>query len=111
MSAIPCCSRSWRANGGSEKVAPDNIFLRAATWILPLVFAIVLHEISHGWVAGAFGDSTARDKGRLSLNPIRHVDPFGTIALPLVLAVSGAPVFGWGEAGAGGGRGGRRARA
>jgi len=76
-------------------VPPDNIFLRAATWILPLVFAIVLHEISHGWVASAFGDSTARDKGRLSLNPIRHVDPFGTIALPLVLAVSGAPVFGW----------------
>jgi len=76
-------------------VAPDNIVLRAATWIVPLVLAIVLHEISHGWVANAFGDPTARDKGRLSLNPIRHVDPFGTIALPLVLAVSGAPVFGW----------------
>jgi len=76
-------------------MAPDNIVLKAATWIVPLVFAIVLHEISHGWVASAFGDPTARDKGRLSLNPIRHVDPFGTIALPLVLAVSGAPVFGW----------------
>ena len=73
----------------------DNVVLRAATWIVPLVLAIVLHEISHGWVASAFGDPTARDKGRLSLNPIRHVDPVGTIALPLVLAVSGAPVFGW----------------
>jgi Zn-dependent protease len=73
----------------------DNVVLRAATWIVPLVFAIVLHEISHGWVASAFGDPTARDEGRLSLNPIRHVDPVGTIALPLVLAVSGAPVFGW----------------
>jgi Zn-dependent protease len=57
--------------------------------------AIVLHEISHGWVANAFGDPTARDQGRLSLNPIRHVDPIGTIALPLALAVTGAPVFGW----------------
>jgi Zn-dependent protease len=57
--------------------------------------AIVLHEISHGWVANAFGDPTARERGRLSLNPVRHVDPIGTIALPLVLAVSGAPVFGW----------------
>lgn len=55
----------------------------------------MLHEISHGWVANAFGDPTARRLGRLSPNPIRHVDPFGTVLLPLVLAVSGAPVFGW----------------
>jgi Zn-dependent protease len=74
---------------------PDNILFQAATWIVPLVLAIVLHEISHGWVAGAFGDPTAREQGRLSLNPVRHVDPVGTIALPLVLAVAGAPVFGW----------------
>lgn len=57
--------------------------------------AIVLHEISHGWVASAFGDPTARDRGRLSLNPVRHVDPIGTVGLPLLLAVTGAPVFGW----------------
>lgn len=74
---------------------PDNIVFRVATWLIPLVFAIVLHEISHGWVANFFGDPTARRKGRLSLNPLRHVDPVGTIALPLILAVSGAPVFGW----------------
>jgi Zn-dependent protease len=74
---------------------PDGIILSVATWIVPLVFAIVLHEISHGWVANAFGDPTARRKGRLSLNPIRHVDPVGTVALPLLLAVTGAPVFGW----------------
>jgi Zn-dependent protease len=55
----------------------------------------VLHEVSHGWVANAFGDPTARERGRLSVNPIRHVDPIGTVALPLVLAMSGAPVFGW----------------
>lgn len=74
---------------------PDNIVFRVATWLIPLVFAIVLHEISHGWVANFFGDPTARRKGRLSLNPLRHVDPVGTIVLPLILAVSGAPVFGW----------------
>jgi Zn-dependent protease len=66
-----------------------------ATWLIPLVIAIVFHEIAHGWVANAFGDHTARDLGRLSPNPIRHVDPVGTVALPMVLAVSGAPVFGW----------------
>jgi Zn-dependent protease len=76
-------------------VGPDNIVFRVATWLIPLVVAIVFHEVAHGWVANAFGDPTARRKGRLSLNPIRHVDPFGTIVLPLILAVSGAPVFGW----------------
>jgi Zn-dependent protease len=76
-------------------VEPDNVVFRAATWIIPLVIAIVFHEVAHGWVANAFGDPTARRKGRLSLNPLRHVDPVGTVILPLVLAVSGAPVFGW----------------
>ncbi|HEX8580192.1 MAG TPA: site-2 protease family protein [Allosphingosinicella sp.] len=74
---------------------PGNVVFDVATWLIPLVIAIVLHEISHGWVANAFGDPTARDRGRLTLNPIRHVDPIGTIGLPLLLAVSGAPVFGW----------------
>ena len=80
---------------GSDGVEPGNIFYDAATWIIPLVVAIVLHEVSHGWAANAFGDPTAKRLGRLSPNPIRHVDPVGTIALPLVLAVAGAPVFGW----------------
>ncbi len=75
-------------------MAPE-IVLQVSTWLIPLVFAIVLHEISHGWVARAFGDPTAFDQGRLSLNPIRHVDPIGTVVVPLVLAVSGAPIFGW----------------
>jgi Zn-dependent protease len=64
-------------------IAPDNILFQAATWIVPLVFAIVLHEVSHGWAALAFGDPTAKRKRRLSLNPVRHVDPFGTVILPL----------------------------
>jgi Zn-dependent protease len=73
----------------------NGIIFEVATWLIPLVFAIVFHEIAHGWVADAFGDPTAREQKRLSPNPIRHVDPIGTVALPLVLAVSGAPVFGW----------------
>jgi Zn-dependent protease len=75
--------------------AAGKLLLDIATWLIPLVAAIVLHEISHGWVANVFGDPTARDLGRLSPNPIRHVDPVGTVALPLILAVTGAPVFGW----------------
>lgn len=62
---------------------------------IPAVFAITLHEAAHGYAALAFGDSTAAEQGRLSLNPIRHIDPFGTIILPLMLALAGAPVFGW----------------
>ena len=76
-------------------MSEDNIVFRVATWLVPLVFAIILHEIAHGWVALAFGDPTAKRKRRLSLNPVRHVDPIGTVVLPLALAVSGAPVFGW----------------
>lgn len=74
---------------------PEDLLFTIATWIIPLVFAIVLHEISHGWVANAFGDPTAKEQGRLSPNPVRHVDPFGTLILPMLLAVTGAPVFGW----------------
>lgn len=74
---------------------PDQLPFQVASWLIPLVFAIVLHEISHGWVANAFGDPTAKEQWRLSPNPIRHVDPVGTVGLPLLLAVSGLPVFGW----------------
>lgn len=69
--------------------------LRLAAWIGPLIIAITFHEVAHGWVALKLGDTTAHDQGRLSLNPIRHVDPIGTIALPALLALTGAPVFGW----------------
>ena len=58
--------------------------------------AIIIHEISHGWVAYRFGDPTARYSGRLTLNPLAHIDPFGTIVLPVLLIVMGSPfVFGW----------------
>ena len=67
----------------------------AATLIIPLILAIVFHEVAHGWAALALGDPTAKERNRLSLNPIRHVDPIGTIILPGVLKLIGAPVFGW----------------
>ena len=76
-------------------MSPESLPFRIATWLIPLVVAIILHEIAHGWTALAFGDPTAKRKRRLSLNPVRHVDPVGTIVLPLALAVSGMPVFGW----------------
>ena len=74
---------------------PDNAIYRAAVWIIPLVIAIVFHEVAHGWAAKWLGDPTAQEERRLSFNPLRHVDPIGTIVLPLGLAVAGAPVFGW----------------
>lgn len=67
----------------------------AATLIIPLVFAIVLHEVAHGWMARALGDPTAAEQKRLTLNPLRHVDPFGTVILPGMLALASAPIFGW----------------
>lgn len=72
-----------------------SLLWNVATWLVPLIIAIVFHEVAHGWVANAFGDPTARQRGRLTFNPIKHLDPFGTVLLPMVLAVSGAPVFGW----------------
>ncbi len=63
--------------------------------ILILVFSIVIHEVSHGAVAYAMGDNTAKDAGRLTLNPIPHIDPFGSILLPALMILSGGPAFGW----------------
>jgi len=66
-----------------------------AFYIIVLVFSVIVHEIAHGFVALHFGDQTAKLAGRLTLNPVRHLDPFGSILLPLLLALSGLPVFGW----------------
>lgn len=68
---------------------------QAATLVLPMVFAIVFHEVAHGWTARALGDATASQLGRLSLNPLKHVDPVGTLLLPGALKLLGLPVFGW----------------
>lgn len=70
-------------------------FYEAATLILPLILAIVCHEVAHGYVAGLLGDGTAREQGRLTLNPFAHVDLFGTVILPGMMALAHLPVFGW----------------
>jgi len=72
-----------------------DIIYSVAVWLVPLVIAIVFHEVAHGLVARRLGDTTAERKGRLTLNPVKHIDPFGTVTLPMLLAISHAPVFGW----------------
>ena len=69
--------------------------IEIAALIVPLVLAIVFHEVAHGWAARALGDPTAAEARRLSLNPLRHIDPIGTVVLPGLLALVKAPVFGW----------------
>jgi Zn-dependent protease len=77
-----------------------NVIQVIAIYAIPVIFAITLHEAAHGYVAKYFGDMTAYSQGRVSLNPIRHIDPFGTVILPLLLlAISklfgGGFIFGW----------------
>jgi Zn-dependent protease len=67
----------------------------AAIAILPLLFGITLHEVAHGWVAKLLGDKTALMMGRLTLNPIKHIDPFGTILVPGLMMLAGGAIFGW----------------
>jgi Zn-dependent protease len=62
---------------------------------IPVLFAITVHEVAHGWTARYFGDRTAHYAGRLTLNPLKHIDPVGTVILPLVLLFLGGPIFGW----------------
>jgi Zn-dependent protease len=64
-------------------------------WALPTIFAIVCHELMHGFVARGFGDDTAQRAGRLTFNPLAHIDPFGTIVLPALLIFFHLPVFGY----------------
>mgnify|MGYP003468509423 FL=1 len=64
-------------------------------WVLPLLFAITVHETAHGWVASKCGDPTAKLLGRLTLNPLKHIDPIGTIIVPTILFLLGGFVFGW----------------
>jgi Zn-dependent protease len=72
-----------------------NTLQLLSVWVLPLLFAITLHEVAHGWTARYFGDTTAEQVGRLSLNPLKHIDPIGTVLVPAVLLLLGGFVFGW----------------
>jgi Zn-dependent protease len=69
---------------------------RIVVWILPVVFAITVHEVAHGWMAKRYGDKTADQLGRLTLNPLKHIDPVGTIIIPgLLLITFTGFIFGW----------------
>jgi Zn-dependent protease len=76
---------------------PDNTTIYAiSVWILPLVIAITFHEAAHGFVAHHFGDNTAWELGRVSFNPLKHIDPFGTLIMPAILLLSHSPfLFGY----------------
>ena len=72
-----------------------TLIQKIVVWVVPVIFAITVHEVAHGWVAKQYGDKTAWMLGRLTLNPIKHIDPIGTILVPgLMLAFTGF-VFGW----------------
>lgn len=73
---------------------PD-IFYNIAVWAPPVIFAITLHEAAHGLVAYKLGDPTAKNRGRITANPIKHVDPIGTIVVPMILAMVSPIIMGW----------------
>jgi Zn-dependent protease len=73
----------------------DQLIQTVALAAIPVLFAITLHEAAHGYVARHFGDMTASQAGRISLNPLHHIDPFGTVILPLLTLWMGGVLFGW----------------
>jgi Zn-dependent protease len=74
----------------------QDIIVKVALYAIPLLFAVVAHEVAHGWVAEKRGDPTARVMGRLTLNPLVHIDPVGTVILPIILLLIQSPfLFGW----------------
>jgi Zn-dependent protease len=64
-------------------------------WVIPVLFAVTLHEVGHGWAANKLGDSTAKDMGRLTVNPLKHIDPVGTVIVPLIMFFASGFIFGW----------------
>ncbi|NQU70730.1 MAG: site-2 protease family protein [Rhodospirillales bacterium] len=73
----------------------NEILFGISIWLLPVLFAITLHEAAHGYVAWKLGDDTAKQLGRVSFNPLRHIDMWGTVIIPAVLLVTTSFVFGW----------------
>jgi Zn-dependent protease len=73
----------------------NEILKKISIYAIPVLCAVTLHEVAHGWMARYFGDRTAELLGRLSLNPLRHIDPLGTLLIPGLLLAIGAPLFGW----------------
>jgi len=74
----------------------SELLQQISVWALPMLVAIILHEVAHGWVAYRLGDPTAKRMGRLTLNPLPHIDPMGSVVLPLLLMAVQSPfMFGW----------------
>jgi Zn-dependent protease len=73
----------------------SNLLFAGSLQMLVLLLAVTAHEAAHSWTAWRLGDSTSRDLGRVSLNPLRHLDLFGSVLLPLLMLISGGMVFGW----------------
>jgi Zn-dependent protease len=72
-----------------------SLIQKIIIWAVPVLLAITVHEVAHGWVALRYGDTTAKRAGRLTLNPIKHVDPVGTILVPGIMLALGGFIFGW----------------
>ena len=73
----------------------DGILFFISIWMLPVLLAITMHEAAHGWTAWKLGDDTAKQMGRVTFNPLAHIDPFGTVILPSILIMAGGVLFGW----------------
>lgn len=72
-----------------------NLFYTLFVFVVPVLFAVTVHEVAHGWVASQFGDQTAKLLGRLTLNPMKHIDPVGTILVPVIMFYASGFIFGW----------------
>jgi Zn-dependent protease len=90
-------SSSSQVRGNDTEIIMSEIPLIQKIFIfsIPIVFAITVHEVAHGWVASKLGDQTAKLLGRLTLNPIKHIDPIGTVVLPILMIVFTPYAFGW----------------
>ncbi len=72
-----------------------NLVSTLFVFVIPVIFAVTVHEVAHGWVASQFGDQTAKSMGRLTLNPVKHIDPVGTIVVPAIMYFTSGFIFGW----------------
>jgi Zn-dependent protease len=77
-----------------SELTPERIALGLTTYVV-LLFSLFFHESAHAWMASRLGDDTARSLGRVSLNPIVHIDPIGTLIFPLLQIFTGVPLLGW----------------
>ena len=77
-----------------ELISPDFV-LQGFIWLIALILSLSVHEAAHAWMAYKRGDATAKDQGRMTLDPLAHIDPIGTIVLPIIMYATSIPLFGW----------------